>query len=69
MKVLKHVWMKVTEDKYEFPLAIADTAEELAEMVGVKVGSLYGIMYKARTRGWNCIYKYVEYWEGDEDED
>ena len=29
-----YIWMMVTRDKYELPLAIADTARELAEMTG-----------------------------------
>ena len=28
------VWMKVTKDKYELPVAIADSCKELAEIVG-----------------------------------
>ena len=29
------VYMKVTNDQYELPVALADTPEELAEMLGV----------------------------------
>ncbi len=29
------VWIKVTKDEFELPVAIADTAEELAEILGV----------------------------------
>lgn len=32
----KNVWMEVTKDKYELPVAVADTAKELAEKCGVK---------------------------------
>ena len=35
--------MKVTKDKYQLPIAVADTAAELARMVGVKPGSLYSM--------------------------
>lgn len=34
------VYMKVTADKYELPIAIADSPKELAEMVGVKSGTI-----------------------------
>lgn len=30
------VWMEVTKDKYSLPIRIADSAKELAYMVGVK---------------------------------
>lgn len=30
-----YLWMEVTNDEYELPIAIADTAKELAEMRGV----------------------------------
>ena len=29
------LWLKVTKDKYELPLAVADTAAELGRMLGV----------------------------------
>ena len=30
------VWMEVSQDRYELPLAIADTAQDLARKCGVK---------------------------------
>lgn len=30
------LWMKVTKDKYELPLAVADSEKELAGMLGLK---------------------------------
>ena len=35
-----YIWMMVTRDKYELPLAIADTARELAKLTGYHVGSI-----------------------------
>ena len=32
----KYYWMRVTKDKYELPIAVGDTSEELAKLVGVK---------------------------------
>lgn len=29
-----YIWMVVSDDKYEFPLVMADTAKELAELIG-----------------------------------
>lgn len=34
------VWMKVTRDKYELPIAVADSASELAKMCGVSEQSV-----------------------------
>lgn len=47
------VYMQVTTDKYELPLAIADTAQELAEICGTTSGSIYTSCSR-RARG---IYK------------
>ena len=33
--------MMVSKDKYELPLAVADSAPQLAEMVGVSVNSIF----------------------------
>lgn len=35
-----YIWMMVTRDKYELPLAIADTARELAELTGFNKNSI-----------------------------
>lgn len=44
----KKLWMKVTNDEYELPLAVAESAAELARMVGVKPESIYTIMSRSR---------------------
>lgn len=31
----KYLWMAVSNDEYELPLAVADTAEELGKMLGI----------------------------------
>ena len=35
-----YLWIMVTQDKYQLPLAVADTAEELSEMVNVPAGRI-----------------------------
>lgn len=32
----EYIWMLVTTDKYELPLAVAGSAKELGEMIGEK---------------------------------
>ena len=34
--MILEIYMKVSHDKYEFPIAIADSAKELSQMLGVK---------------------------------
>ena len=31
---MSNVWMMISKDKYELPIAVADTASELAKIVG-----------------------------------
>lgn len=46
----RHVYMMVTLDKYELPLAVADTAPELAEMVGVQVQTIYAAICRKKNQ-------------------
>lgn len=32
----EYIWMMVTTDKYELPLAVAGSAKELGEIIGIK---------------------------------
>lgn len=41
------LYMKCTTDKYELPIAVADSGAELARMLGITVGSV-----------WSCISKH-----------
>jgi hypothetical protein len=51
----------VTDDKFELPLAVADSAPELAEMVGRNVNTIYsGISHEKHGRIKRSIYKKVE---------
>ena len=40
-KGLKPLYLLVTKDKYQLPLAVADTAEELAQIVGVSAPTIF----------------------------
>lgn len=56
------IFMKVTHDEYELPVAVADSKSELAHMVGVTPSSVW----HALERGWKkSTYVAVEV----EDED
>lgn len=43
MSKKRYLYIATTRDKYEFPIAIADSTKELAEMVGIphKTVSMY----------------------------
>ena len=45
---IKRIWLKVTSDEYELPLAVADTATELARLCGVTVNTIYAQMSRVR---------------------
>lgn len=55
------LYMRVTQDKYELPVAVADTQAELARMVGVRRRTITRALSEAR-RGVTSysIYKEVE---------
>ena len=36
----KYIWMAVTADEYETPIAIADTAKELAYILGLSIDTV-----------------------------
>ena len=37
------LWMKITSDELQLPVAIEDTAEELSEITGAKTNSIQSI--------------------------
>ena len=43
-----NIWLTVTQAKYELPVAVADSSEELARMLGVTVQSIYSSMSHAK---------------------
>ena len=62
------VYMEVTQDKYELPVAVADSVRELAYVVGVKENTVCNIMSRAKKRGGRCKYIKVELEEGEIDD-
>ena len=58
---MKVLWLEVTKDKYELPLAVADTQSELAKMRGTtkeKIRTSYS-KYKLGIAK-SCKYRRVE---------
>ena len=47
----KRLYMKVTNDDLELPLAVADSFEELAEMLGISKATIYSERRYAKANG------------------
>lgn len=61
-----YLWLRVSNDKYEFPEVIASSVAELASKVGVKTESIYSSMSHAKHDGTATPYRKV-YIEDDEE--
>lgn len=60
------LWMKVTNDEYQLPIAVAGTAAELAKILGIDVDKIHQQRYTYK-RGKSKRLVYVTVEEGDED--
>ena len=54
------VYMEVTKDIYELPVAIADSVEKLAKIRKVSANAISSRMYHCKKRGYWCRYLKVE---------
>lgn len=58
----RFLWMEVSNDEYELPLAVADSALELAKVLGLKdENSVISSVSRAKRGGYWCKYKRVSY--------
>ena len=57
---MKVLWMKITKDEYELPVAVAETAAELARMLNVSVDTIYSATSRRRNRGDKTAFVKVE---------
>ena len=49
-------YMEVTKDKYELPVAVAETTGELARIRGVAHNTIKSVMYHAKRKKSECKY-------------
>jgi hypothetical protein len=64
----RSIWLKVTHDKYELPVMVADSAEELAKLLGCSVNNIHASRSHAKKHeGWWTPYRRVEVEEDDEE--
>lgn len=55
------IYMRVTDDKYELPVAIADTETELARMLGVRRNAVASALSNHKAgRHKKTVYRCVE---------
>lgn len=54
------IWMKVTHDKYEHPVAIADSCVELANLLGKTANNISSSISHSKKRGDWTPYRKVE---------
>lgn len=58
----RFLWMEVSNDEYELPLAVADSALELSKVLGLKdENSVISSVSRAKRGGNWCKYKRVPY--------
>ena len=55
----RFVWMKVSDDEYELPVAVADSLAALARLCGVTEASIHSSMSKARHGIRKTLYRKV----------
>ena len=60
------VWMQVTKDEYELPVAIADSCVELSKIVGKTANNISSSINHSLQRGNWTPYRKVEITEDDE---
>lgn len=51
-----YVYMMISNDKLELPLAVADTIRELARLVGTRENCISSAISHAKKRGYKCRY-------------
>ena len=56
---MTYIWIKTTNDDYEFIVAMGNTVNELAQECKVSVNAIYSAMSHAKKKGMRSIYKKV----------
>lgn len=62
------IWMKVTDDKYELPVMVAESQMELASMLGISPNTIASSMSHHRATGGYTPYRRIEIEEGEEND-
>lgn len=59
-KNFEYIWMKITTDEYELPMAVAGTCEELAELLGITKNTIQSMRSHYKRDGRKCPYILVK---------
>lgn len=54
------LWMKISNDEFELPEAVADTSIELAKMCGINKNGVLVAISNAKRRKCKCQYLKIE---------
>lgn len=58
---MSKLYIAVSKDEYELPIAVADSQASLARMLGIQPNAIHKQMHFARTGKWKwCQYREVE---------
>lgn len=60
------LWLRISMDKYELPMVVADTSTELARMCGVAEGTVASSIHHSKVSGHRSRYVKVDIEEDDE---
>ena len=60
---MRKLYLAVTGDKYELPIAVADTPDELADKMGVRKCTILSVISHAKQHKKQCRYHRIEYSE------
>lgn len=63
-----HVYMMVTDDEYELPITVADTAQALADKVGTTKNAVLSAISHAKAGRWRGRSCYMKVELEDEEE-
>lgn len=53
------IWLKVSNDQYELPEIVADTAGDLARKLGINKNCIFSAISHSNKKGYKCIYRKV----------
>lgn len=60
------IYMLVSSDEYELPLAVADSGMELSRLTGVDERTIYSSISRHKRRGGFCKWRMIEVEDDDE---
>ena len=64
---MSYVWMQITHDEFELPVAVANTAQELADIVGTTKNNVQSATAHVR-RGRNKWSRFIRVQVDDDEE-